>query len=66
MTFKKQVREWWQIRCEYKCCQWATGESELSEPTLMFCTHEKNPEDSEGNCRENICPRLDYINKKRG
>jgi len=26
------------------------------EPILKFCDHPNNPEDTEGNCRPDICP----------
>ena len=51
--------EWFGKGCQYLSAQWENYDSpEDSEPVLKFCSHKDNPEDTEGNCRNNICPVL--------
>jgi len=56
------MSDWFGKQCKFQCCQWEeneqTGGPKFREslPALIFCNHTKNPEDTEGNCREKICP----------
>ena len=53
---------WFGKGCEHQCCQWEqderTGGPDYKEctPVLIVCGHQDNPEDTEGNCYEDICP----------
>lgn len=52
--------QWFGQGCEHLSAQWEDhlpGEPKPDwEPVLKFCNHKDNPEDTEGNCRTNICP----------
>jgi len=56
------MSKWFGKDCKYLCAQWEDNEItggpdyKEAEPTLKFCNHPDNLEDTEGNCRENICP----------
>lgn len=56
------MSEWFGKKCEWQSCQWEesewTGGPNFKEhtPVLIFCSHLSNPEDTEGNCRKEICP----------
>ena len=53
------VKEWFGKGCKYLSAQWENNDTPNdSEPVLQFCNHKDNPEDTEGNCRHNICPLL--------
>ena len=53
------VKEWFGKGCEYLSALWENNDTPKdSEPVLQFCNHKDNPEDTEGNCRHNICPLL--------
>jgi len=41
--------------CEYFSGVWCIGDWFTS---VAFCSHPDNPEDTEGNCRKEICPLL--------
>ena len=47
-------------KCEFLSAQWENEDSKRNgcQPVLTFCNHKNNPEDTEGNCREDICPLL--------
>jgi hypothetical protein len=53
---------WFGKGCKFQCCQWEDTEEtggpdyKECEPVLIFCNHEKNLEDTEGNCRPFTCP----------
>lgn len=48
--------------CEHLAVQWESSEEMGGQywvdqfPVLNFCNHSQNPEDTEGNCRKEICP----------
>lgn len=56
--------DWFGKGCEHQSCEWEdderTGGPNYKEctPVLILCGHDDNPEDTEGNCRENICPGM--------
>jgi hypothetical protein len=69
--FKEEVMsDYFGKKCGYFCGSWdyrdidaVTSQSELEEivPDLSFCTHPRNTETTEGNCRVGNCP-MNYIN----
>jgi len=52
--------KWFCRRCEFLSAQWESPDSKDNgcAPVLTFCNHKDNPEDTEGNCRRDICPLL--------
>lgn len=48
------MAEWYGKGCNHQSNQFERDDE--SEPILTFCGHPNNPEDTEGNCREGICP----------
>ena len=52
----KELVTWLGMACEHQSCQWETSDDSSGEPVLVFCNHQDNPEDTEGNCRVDICP----------
>ena len=60
---------WFGKGCKYQSNQWELcevyGNPDYmdSEPVLTFCCHPENPEDTEGNCRKEICPLKQNINR---
>jgi len=56
------MSEWLGKGCKYQCCQWEENEEtggpnyKDNLPTLIFCNHPENPEDTEGNCTGENCP----------
>lgn len=55
--------DWFGKNCKHQICQFEkhyTGPGEYEEdksfPVLVFCTHDKNPDDAEGNCCPKNCP----------
>jgi len=59
---------WFGKGCIYQVNQWereeVLGNPDYmeTEPVLTFCNHRFNPEDTEGNCREHICPIVNFAN----
>ena len=55
---------WFGQGCHYQCCQWEetveTGGPDYREadPSLIFCKHIQNKDNFEGNCNEQLCPRV--------
>ncbi|MEW5952657.1 MAG: DUF4326 domain-containing protein [Bacillota bacterium] len=56
------VGSWFGKGCAFQACQfegWDTEherEEDRSSPVLVFCNHGGNPNDTEGNCCEKLCP----------
>lgn len=55
------MENWFGKGCVSQCCQWEEKEWENpafkeSMPVLIFCSNPLNPEDTEGNCNEKLCP----------
>lgn len=65
----REMSNWFGKNCEHQACQWEqneeTGGPDYKEctPVLIFCGHDDNPEDTEGNCREAICPLCPLLEK---
>ena len=61
---------WFGYGCVHQICQfegWYTEdgyEEDKSQPILVFCNHENNPDDSEGNCNDRMCPFENKISIK--
>lgn len=56
---------WFGKNCSKQICQFekdCDGVEDKSYPVLVFCNHEDNPDNCEGNCNEKNCPI--YKNKK--
>ena len=57
------MSDWFGKGCKHQTCQWEdderTGGPDYEEctPVLIFCDHDDNPENTEGNCRTSICPK---------
>lgn len=53
---------WFGKDCVHQVCQfesWYTEEGreeDRSQPVLVYCNHHENPNDTEGNCCEKLCP----------
>jgi len=56
------MKNWFGKECAFLSAQWEDSEYVAGpnwmefEPILKFCAYPENPEDTEGNCREDICP----------
>lgn len=52
--------DWFCRKCEFLSAQWECDEDKENgcAPVLTFCNHKDNPEDTEDNCRREICPLL--------
>ena len=67
MQRSNKETSWFGKGCKYLSVLWEDREGSLfpierlPEPILKFCNHEKNVEDTEGNCRSNICPVLTAV-----
>jgi hypothetical protein len=54
---------WFGKGCTYQQCKFEGQytdehryEEDRSQPVLIFCNHQHNPQDNEGNCFKKICP----------
>lgn len=47
--------------CRFLSVTWFTSDSNRIKPALIFCSHPKNPENLEGNCRKDVCPLIRKI-----
>ena len=54
---EEKVSDWFGKGCKHQCNKWEDSDHE-SLPVLTFCNHSDNGEETEGNCREKICPLL--------
>ena len=58
------IVQWYGKGCEHQCCQWEGNEMTDGPnykdgfPSLIFCNHEDNPDDSEGNCNRELCQNI--------
>lgn len=58
------MTKWFGKGCTHQCCKWEDNEIsggpdyQESMPVLIHCGHDCNPEESEGNCRKEICPGI--------
>lgn len=43
--------------CPFFCGKWERDSTEDDTPELVFCNHLDNVEETEGNCRAEICPK---------
>ena len=52
--------KWFGRECNLLSAQWECEEDKEHgcAPVLTFCNHKDSPEDTEGNCRKEICPLL--------